>query len=233
MNRRRAAILLLIVFAGVNCFSQAKQASPLNPTQPPKTTDGLVGFLLPDNLAYPDRLKQVPREDAVAALTGAQSSASGSKADAIAYLLVILNADAASNRSRLADSLRACTRDAENCDERIVSYMGDLFERGDSTELDPLLDAGKATEASLAEVLGLTYQDMIVSNPRAVITAISHRPGKDQRRLCHLMAAGDGSGLPEENAAVITTSLEEMAREVGPVSQTAMSCVNEIRAFGR
>lgn len=234
MNRSRIILLTLIVFASLCCVSQApKQTSPLNPTQPPKTPEALVTFLLPDNLAYPDRLKEVSREDAVAALTAAQPSAHGSKADAIAYLLVIAGADAEANHSRLTDSLRACTRDSENCDERIISYLGNLFQRGDQTALEPLIEASKVTDPTIAEVLGLTYQDMVASNPRAVMSAISHRSGKDQRRLCHMIAAGDGSGLPEENAADITASLEEIAREVGPASQTAMSCVNEIRAIGR
>lgn len=232
MNRSRIFLLTLTIFASVCCVSQdRKQTSPLNPSQPPKTPEGLVSYLLPDNLAYPDRLKDVSREEAVAALTAAQSSARGPKADAIAYLLVIAGVDADANRSRLTESLRACTRDSENCDDRIISYLGNLFGRGDQSVLEPLLDASKVTDPAITEVLGLTYQDMVSSSARVVMTAISRRPGKEQRHLCHMIATGDGSGLPDESTANITSSLEEIARGVGPASQTAMLCVSEIRTF--
>jgi hypothetical protein len=232
MNRNRFSLLMLIVVASLYGACQVpKQTSPLNPTQPPKTPEALVDFLLPDNMAYPDRLRQVSRNDAVTALTAAQPSAEGSRADAISYLLVVLDAEASANRLRLIDSLRACARDPENCDDRIISYLGDLFERGDKTVLDPLLDASKVTAPSIVEVLGLTYQDMVSSNPHAVITAISRRSGRDQRHLCHMIATGDGSGLHEDSVPEITSALEEVARGIGPASQTAMMCINEIRAF--
>ncbi len=235
MNRNYALLLSILIFTTVLCLSQEpgkqKQASPLNPNTPPDTPEALISYFLPDDLAYPDRLNQVPRETALKALMMAQSDAKGTKADGIAYLLVILGADPEANRDRLVESLRACTRDPEPCDDRLISYLGNLFQRGNTLVLDPLLDASKVGDSNLAEVLSSTYQDMLAHDPRTVLSAISRRSNKDQRRICQMIAAGDGSGLPADTAAELTSKLEELARTVGPVASTAMLCVNEVRAF--
>lgn len=233
---KHAAVLIFIFTATLFCLSQdskPKQVSPLNPTAPPDTPEGLITYLLPDNLAHPDRIQDVSRDRAVDALTKAQPDARGAKADAIAYLLVILGADPDANRSRLIDSLRACTRDPEPCDDRLISYMSDLFQRGDKFVLDPLLDAAKVNDSLLTETLSSSYQDMILQDTRTVITAISRRSLKDQRSLCKMIATGDGSGFPSDSTPKLTSSLEEMARGLGPIASTAMVCVTEVRTFAK
>jgi len=232
---RKHLLIAIFVVLALACAAQEqtkKQVSPLNPTEPPKTPEGLLTFLLPDNSAYPERLKEVPRQDATNALIKAQADARGPRADAIAFLLVILDADADANRERLFESLRTCTRDPESCDDRLLSYLGNLFDRGDKSVLDPLLEASRATDSALVEALGSTYDDLVSRDSRAVIATTSRRPLKDQRRICHMIATGDGTGLPDENVNEVISSLETMAREVGPVASTAMMCLSEIKAFG-
>lgn len=209
--------------------SASAQNNPAAVQNQPKSAEAIVNFLLPDNVAYPERLPQVSRPDAIAALTNAQSDATGTRADAITYLLVVLGHDKDANRARLTGSVRGCTRDPDNCDDRVISYLGNLFERGDGLVLDPLLDA--ATTPGLAEALGSTYDDMIVHDPRTFITAVSRRAEIDQRRLCKMIASGDGSGIPDESAADLESQLQELAKGTGAVSQAAMMCLNDIRAF--
>lgn len=190
-----------------------------------------MNYLLPDNLAYPERLKEVPRDSAIQALTKAQETAKGDRADAISYLLVMLDSDPGPNRARLIESLRSCVRDGENCSDRVVSYLTNLVQRGDKTLLDPLLEAAKGADPTLTELLGSSYQELLVQNSGTVITAISRRPAQEQRRLCHMIAAGDGTGVPDEDAEEITSALQALTKGVGPVASTAMMCANEIRAF--
>ncbi len=240
MNRYCAAVLILVIFASVLCISQQpssqqpkkeKQASPLNPNTPPDTPEGLINYLLPDDSASPEHLSQISRETAIKVLTGAQTDAKGIKADGIAYLLVLLGHEADANRERLLASLRACARDPEPCDDRLISYLGNLFQRGDALVLDPLLEFSKVTDTNLSEVLSSTYQDMLAHDTPGVITAISRRPNQDQRHICRMIAAGDGSGLPVDTSTELMPKLEALARTVGPIANTAMLCTNEIRAF--
>lgn len=236
----RALLPLLLIFASVICFSQQpdsqppkkeKQTSPLNPNTPPDTPEGLINFLLPDDSAYPEHLSQISRETAVKVLTGAQTDAKGIKAEGIAYLLVILGHEADSNRERLLASLRACARDPEPCEDRLISYLGNLFQRGDALVLASLLDSSSITDPNLSEVLSSTYQDMLAHDTRGVITAISRRSNQDQRHICRMIAAGDGSGLPVDTSTELMPNLEALARTAGPVASTAMLCTNEIRAY--
>ncbi|HYG99856.1 MAG TPA: hypothetical protein VD837_12050 [Terriglobales bacterium] len=194
-----------------------------------RSPESIVAFLLPDNVAYPERLPEVPTADAIAALTTAQADAMGTRGDAIAYLMVVLGHERDANRTRLANSLRDCTRDPESCDERMVAYLGNLFERGDSLALEPLLNA--AETGKLTDSLGATYGDMIAHDTRAFVSAVSRRSDKEQRRICRMVASGDGAGLPDESSGDIESALQKIASEVGPSSQTAMTCLNEIRAF--
>ncbi len=234
MNRNRMLLSLFFVFLSIWCAAQTtrqKQSSPLNPTEPPKTEEGMVAFLLPDAVAYPDRLKDVSHEVAVQALTKAQREAAGSRADGIAYLLVILGHEPEANHQLLFEALRSCVRDSETCDDHLISYMSDLFIRNDKTVLVPLLDASKTTDPAIAEVLGSSYQDMLAHDTRSVMAEISRRSAKDQRRLCHMIATGEGGGFPDESIANVTASLEEVSRSAGPSATAAMMCLSEIRAF--
>lgn len=195
----------------------------------PRSAEATVNFLLPDNVAYPERLSQIPASEAISALAGAQPEATGTRADAIAYLLVLLGHDKDANRSRMTGSIRECSRDPENCDDRVIAYAGNLFERGDRVIVDPLLDAAKTP--SLAETLGGTYDDMVARDAGAFITALSRRSEDEQRRVCRMVASGDGSGLPDESASDIESALQELAKGTGAVSRTAMMCLNDIKAF--
>lgn len=242
-NMRKYVVVLplLAIIAAAQSASVAQKDASAQKTAPatnssaaqpgaPKTPEAIVSFLLPDNIAYPERLKQVSASDAIAALAPAQAKETGVRANAIAYLLVLLSHEPDANRMRLTEALRNCTRDPESCDEHVVPYLENLFERGDRLVLDPLLDASERAEGDLAEALATGYGEMIAKDPRTFVTALSKRNAKDQRRLCHMVATGDGMGLPEEASVTVQDALGQMVRETGPVASTAMMCVNEIRA---
>jgi hypothetical protein len=209
--------------------SSQRKAPVAKNAAPTKSPEAMVDLLLPDNVAYPERLSQMPAAEAVSALTNAQTDATGAQADGIAYLLVILGHDADANRRRLTASISECSSDPENCDDRVIAYAGDLFQRGDALMLEPLLDAAKTP--ALAEILGGTYDDMLARAPRSFMTALSNRPEKEQQRLCRMVASGDGAGLPDESAEDVESALQELAAGTGAVSRTAMMCLSDIRAF--
>ncbi len=229
---RRVSILLVVLsICSAAQVTKPKQVSPLNPTEPPKTEEGMIAFLLPDDVAYPDRLKEVSREVAVQALTKAQIQAKGARTAGVAYLLLILGQEPVANHQVLINALRSCVRDSETCDEHLIPYMSDLFLRNDHTMLAPLLDASNTTDATVSEILGSSYQDMLIRDPRLVVAEISRRSVKEQARVCHIIAAGDGSGFPEESLADVSASLAELSRLPGPTAGTAMTCLTAIRAF--
>lgn len=243
MNKCVAVLLLAAVIPAVaqESFAQKPSARPSgsaatqrkaptaqNQATAPRSPEGIVNFLLPDNIAYPERLSQVSATDAVAALSKDQADATGTRADAIAFLLILLGHDKDANRGRLVASIRNCTQDPDNCDDRVIAYAGNLYVRGDAQVLDPLLDAAKAP--GLAESLGSTYDDMMASDTRIFITGVSHRPENEQRRICRIVASGDGAGLPDESADDIESTLQELSAGTGAVSRTAMLCLTDVRA---
>lgn len=215
----------------------APQAAPVNNHSAalvppvPKTPEGIVDYLVPDNLAYPGRLDRLPKADAVNALTKAQASAMGPRADSIAFLLLLLGQNVDANRQRLFDSLRECRPDPDNCNDQVIEYLGNLYSRGDNLVIEPLLDAMPNADSVVAEELGSTLEDMISGNARPFMTALARRTPAQQRAVCHLVAAGDGGGMPEDTAAEVTDALEKLAREVGPVATAAMACLNQVKAF--
>jgi hypothetical protein len=238
-------IVFSVVLAAAAFAQTAPQTPPENKSQQPaksnstiaftpavpKTPEGIANFLVPDNVAFPARLSQVPKADAISALTKEQPKAAGQRGDSIAFLLVLLGENADVNRQRLFDSLRDCRTDPDNCNEQVVSYLGDLYRRGDILVIDPMLDAVPNADSVVAEELGSTLEDMVAANARPLITGLSRRTPAQQREVCHLIAAGDGGGMPEDTAADVNDALEKLAREVGPVSTAAMTCLNEVRAF--
>jgi hypothetical protein len=209
--------------------ANTKPATPGVPAVP-KTPEGIVDFLVPDNLAYPGRLDQVPKADAISALTKAQPNAVGQRADSITFLLVLLGTDVDANRQRLINSLRAC-RQEEDCNDQVIEYLGHLYSRGDKLVLDPLLDAAPKADAIVAEGLGSTFDDMIAADARPFVTALARRPPPQQREVCKLVAAADGGGMPEDTSSQVQQALTSLAREVGPTAVAAMTCLNEVRAF--
>ncbi len=198
---------------------------------PPKTPEAILNYLIPDNLAYPGRLENLPKPDAINALTKAQPNAFGQRADSIAFLLILLDQNVETNRQRLISSLRECRPDPDNCNDQVIEYLGSLYARGDNQVIEPLIDAAPNADSVVAEGLGSTFEDMIAANARPFLVALGRRTPAQQREVCQLVAAGDGGGMPEDTASEVTDALEKLAREVGPVSAAAMSCLSQVKAF--
>lgn len=239
---KQLAVLLLTAVAAVAQTGPAKTPTPQQKAAPrkvpgaqngaevPRTPEAIVNFLIPDNVAYTERLSQVPTPQAIAALKQAQKDATGASANAIAFLLVVLDSDADANLTHLLNSLQKCTTDPENCDEAAIPYLGNLFERGDKSVAEPLLAAATNAEGTVAESLGGTYGDMIAHDPLAFITAVSRRPAKDRRKLCMMVASGgDGGGLPDDTSVEVQAALEKLTQEPGTTSTTAKLCLEEIK----
>ena len=238
MRSHALALLLLVLITSATAQTATPQKGPTsqrvpgaqNGEQAPKTPEAIVNFLTPDDVAYVERLGLVPPAQAIAALKQAQPRAGNTQADAIAFLLVLLGSDTEANRSHLLNSLGTCTREPAMCDERAINYLGALYEHGDTDVLEPLLEASRNSDGIVLEEVASAYDDMIVHDAHTFITAVAKRPAKEQKRLCALVASGDGVGLTDDAEIGVVGALNEIAGESGPLAATARLCMNEIKA---
>lgn len=151
------AWLLLIAFVflardpGVAQKAEPQKPAPTNHVSLPKTPEDIVNYLIPNNSAFPARLADIAKPDAISALLDAQQHSTGAKANAVAFLLIVLDQNTDANRQRLFDALRSCKTDPDNCDEDVVQYLAYLFEHGDKLVLNPLFDAVQFDDDGLAK----------------------------------------------------------------------------------
>jgi hypothetical protein len=157
----------------------------------------------------------VPRDTAVQQLNAEKKSATGKRAEKIAFLLAVFNSDYAQNRDFLLRILNGCTAPASNvrCDEDAGQYLVSLYRR-DHRELLPfLLNAGGTRHAPLAELLGSFYSSLITRTPEVFMNGIKPRPPAEQQRLCYMAGAGDGSGMPAKDLEQVRKTLRGLGND--------------------
>ena len=117
---------------------------------------------------------------------------------------------------------------AAECDELAAGYLCELFDRGDTLLLEPLLEAGPNSDGALAELLGTFYSDLVLKNPRLFIRYLSKRPVKQQRHIAWLAGATDGSGMAPSQIRKARLKLRRLESEGGTTAKTARLCLIEI-----
>jgi hypothetical protein len=132
--------------------------------------------------------------------------------------------------------LRCCGRNtcSERCDENAAEHLIALFERGDKSLLQPLLDAGLVSDGALSESLGVFYADLLWKEPRIFLRALASRPRSEQHSLASLAGSTDGSGMPVKMLREVRAELEKLGRQRNRLAPVArLSLAEVIRANKR
>ncbi len=191
----------------------------------------IVAKLLPDG--NPRRLMSLnPAEkiDAVKRLRSAQERATGKRSQEVAFLLAVFDSDYEKNRDYLVHVLSGCTSPSIKfgCNEDVGAFLIALYERGHGDVLEPLMLLGKDSySASLAEMLGSFYSDVLSNNPIDFLETIRRFKPETQRRLCELSAAGDGSGMAAKDLQRVRRQLKATGGEL------ALTCLRAVEAANK
>jgi len=146
-------------------------------------------------------------------------------------LSVDLVAQAPANRAAALRTLKGCsTRPITlGCSEDTAGYLIGLYERGDHSLLQPLLNAGPTSDGALAEILGDFYSNVLSQNPRAFLSAVRPRRVKDQRHLCWMAGVTDGGGMGTEMLRDVRHSLRVISsRRSDRLSSVARICLANV-----
>jgi hypothetical protein len=135
------------------------------------------------------------------------------------------------NRADALRTLKGCATHpiTQGCSEDTAGYLIGLYDRGDHGLLKPLLDAGVSSDGALAEMLGDFYSNVITKNPRWFLVSVRLRPIKQQRHLCWMAGATDGSGMSKALLHDVRNSLRGISSQRGNrLSSVANICLAEI-----
>jgi len=157
-----------------------------------------------------------------------------------ALSLVLLNSSLAAqtppNRAAALRMLKGCaTRPiSRGCGLDTIDYLVGLYNRGDRSLLQPLLVAGLSSDGALSELLGGFYSDVLSKHPRLFLTSIRSRASKQQRDLCWMAGAVDGSGMDTEMLRDVRHSLRVISAprndQLSSVARTCLANVNRANA---
>ena len=135
---------------------------------------------------------------------------------ACSVLVVILPAIGQSRsnptRARALAQLKGCSNRpvALGCDENTAIYLIRLYQRGDSSLLHPLLDAGRRSDGALSAALADFYSEVLWKSPERFLRALATRPPKEQYDLARLAGGTDGSGMPDKMLEDVRKSLKRV-----------------------
>jgi hypothetical protein len=200
-------------------FAQGQQNTP------PAAQPDIVRVLMPEDISLRKvPAGNVPKEEAIQRLNDAKKQAGGKRLQKISYLLCVLGGDYNQNRDYLVRELSKCTAQPMKapCDEDTGAYLINLYRRGHQELLGPLLDAGKTSHAALDEILGSFYSGLITHSATAFVNGIKTRPAPEQKNLCYMAGAADGSGMPPEDLSKARKAFRTMNTPV------AKACLEQI-----
>ena len=206
MQIRLFCLFLLLTFAALSVGQQSAA---------PAAQPDIVRILMP--VGVPLRkvpAGNVPKNEAISKLNELKKSASGKRLQEISFLLAVLGSDYEKNRDYLLSLLNNCATRKGICDEDPGAYLVNLYRRGHNELLAPLLDAANTRHAALAELLGSFYSSVITRSPSAFVAAIKTRPQPEQKNLCYMAGAGDGSGMPPEEVNKVRKALRTSSDKV-------------------
>lgn len=183
--------LAVLWFALLAMPISAEQASP---------PDDIVKFLYPEHFGVPTsiRLQGLAWTEAVTRLREARRSARGTRAQEVAYLLAMLNADYPRSRDFLIKVSAGCGNGHLNeydCDEDTLQMLQNLFNRGHHEVLAALLHAAKDSDGAGSEALGAFYPQVIAEHPDLFVKVLRSLPGQERESVCWLAGSGDGGGV--------------------------------------
>jgi hypothetical protein len=164
-----------------------------------------------------------PPASLIASLRREQPKSSGGRARDIAYALAVFDAEYQQNRDSLLDQLNVClARPRESleddvCDGRVLDYVTNLYWRGDSTLLQPLLRLADSRKDVIHEI-GRFYADLLDRRTETIVDGLSELVPEKQMVICQL-AGEDEFSIDEPKLERVT----ERLRAIG--NETAKQCL--------
>jgi hypothetical protein len=196
-----------------------------------QNANDIVTKLIPDhNPLHVAKLTSQDRSRAIAQLKEAQKHATGTQSQQLAFLLAALDSDYVENRDYLIHVLHGCSTPAvkSDCDENTGDFLIALYQRGHKEVLKPLMLVGKDSyNATLAELLGDFYANVIAEHPTEFLDTIRPLSPKAQKRLCSRAGAGDGSGMAPQKLRQVRRELRSLGDDV------ALTCLRSVEAANK
>jgi hypothetical protein len=84
------------------------------------------------------------------------------------------------------------------CLEKNVTVLINLYEKGDKSVLEAILDVAVISDGYLAAGIGSFLSDVINHDTEEFLIAIKGRPKNEQRTLAMLAVVGDGGGHTDD-----------------------------------
>lgn len=142
------------------------------------------------------------------ALRKEQLNASSERGRDIAYVLAVFNVEYQKNRDLLLSSLNNClSRPKESpeddvCDGDLLSFVANLYWRGDSALLAPLLQIAESRRDVIGGI-GTFYADLLDRRGAIVLSAMGELSDDKQQLVCRLADADDLGINPPKRDRII------------------------------
>jgi hypothetical protein len=150
------------------------------------------------------RSKPDPPAGMADSLLKEQPTASPARARDLAYELAVLSVDYGKNRDLLLSLLNNClSRPKESpeddvCDSNLLSFVTNLYWRGDTALLAPLLQIAEPRGDVIGDV-GTFYSDLLDGRGAVALNAIEEFPDDRQKLVCRLAGDDLRFGSPKRN----------------------------------
>jgi len=143
------------------------------------------------------------------------------------YALAVFNVEYQQNRDYLLSLLNICLSNPNRsalediCDnEKLYQYLANLYWRGDTDMLGPLLQAAGETQAGVVDGAGSFYADLLDRRPAEILKGLDGLSTEKQIAVCKLAGKDDLSmNSPKEER------VEKQLRAIG--TDTANRCLQE------
>jgi hypothetical protein len=132
-----------------------------------------------------------PPSDLSVTLQKEQLGASPERLRDIAYMLAVFNVDYQKNRDYLLSSLKNClsrpkeSQEDDVCDGDLLSFLTNLYWRGDTTLLPILLQIAESRRDVIGDI-GTFYADLLDRRGVIVLNAMGASPDDEQQLVCKL-----------------------------------------------
>lgn len=157
-----------------------------------------------------------------------QPSAWGEDRMTKTYALAVFNVEYQQNRDYLLSLLNICLSNPNRpamediCDNtKLYQYLANLYWRGDSGLLFPLLQAAGETQAGVVDGAGVFYADLLDRRPVEILKGLTGIPVEEQSIVCKLAGKDDLSfNSPKK---------ERVAKQLRAIGgDSAAHCLQEI-----
>lgn len=138
------------------------------------------------------------------ALQKEQPNASPERLRDISYVLAVLNVEYHKNRDYLLSTLQSCFvksnqfSEDDSCDADLVKFVTNLYWRGDSALLEPLLQLQiPDSRPDLSGPIGSFYGDLLHARGGVLLSAMKELPAEKQQLVCRLAKSDSSLNVSE------------------------------------